>query len=216
MSIKFSQITCAIFFSACLCSGVLSQEVAKEAVVKEAAPSVKPEQGATKVSKVKTEDKSKKIEQSTNNSKIAVGMISFGNDADPQAKALLPDYNFAHDKSKKLVSFVKPDGSAKAFMQIMDPIPYLSTTKDYAQYVMDSYSGWGLKAQISRRGFSFSYVDNSPCAATVTYFDGASYLMFGACGLIEKDDIARAFLYAKEKLNIDEHISRSALPSLYQ
>ena len=91
----------------------------------------------------------------------------------------------------------------------------MSTTKAYAQSVMDSYGGWGLTAQIARRGFSFQYVDNAPCAGLVTYFDGSSYLLYGACGFISSEEMTRAFSLAKMQLDLDDLLNRSAAPSMY-
>ena len=109
----------------------------------------------------------------------------------------------------------RKDGKAKAFVQILAPTAHLSTTKAYAQSVMDSYGGWGLTAQIARRGFSFQYVDNAPCAGLVTYFDGSSYLLYGACGFISPEEMTRAFSLAKMQLDLDDLLNRSAAPSMY-
>lgn len=141
--------------------------------------------------------------------------ISIGGKMDNTLDSLLPGFSSNYNKKEKIVVVSKLDGSAKAFIQVMPPVPYLSTTKAYAQNVMDSYAGWGLTAQIARRGFSFQYVDNAPCSALVTYFDGASYLMFGACGLITSDELNRALYIAKQQLGIDDIIYRSAMPTIY-
>lgn len=141
--------------------------------------------------------------------------LSIGGKSDNSLDSLLPGFSSNYNKKEKIVVVSKLDGSAKAFIQLMPPVPYLSTTKAYAQNVMDSYAGWGLTAQIARRGFSFQYVDNAPCAALISYFDGASYLMFGACGLITSDELNRAFFIAKQQLGIDDIIYRSAMPTIY-
>lgn len=141
--------------------------------------------------------------------------ITIGGKQDPGVTRLLPDYTMNYNRKNRIVSLVKQDGSAKAFIQIMAPAAHLSTTKAYAQNVMDIYAGWGLKAEIARRGFSFQYVDNAPCAGLLSYFDGTSYLLFGACGVMSKDEITRAFSIAKLQLGLDEMLSRSAAPSAY-
>ena len=84
------------------------------------------------------------------------------------------------------VTYEKTDGNGQASLSIVNPVVNLSTTKDYAQYIMDSYQGWDLKPVIDLRGFSFKFVDNAPCSGLVTYFDGRSYLLFKACGNFEK------------------------------
>lgn len=141
--------------------------------------------------------------------------VTIGNSSSAALGKLLPGFSIHHTKKDRLVTVVKNDGSAKAFIRVMPAAAHLSTTKSYAQNVMDSYSGWGLTAQISRRGFSFNYVDNAPCAGLVTYFDGASYLMFGACGMISKDELFKAYSVAKKELGLDEALNRSAMPSVY-
>lgn len=141
--------------------------------------------------------------------------VTIGNSSSVALAKLLPGFSIHHTKKDRLVTVVRNDGSAKAFIRVMPAAAHLSTTKSYAQNVMDSYSGWGLTAQISRRGFSFNYVDNAPCAGLVTYFDGASYLMFGACGMISKDELFKAYSVAKKELGLDEALNRSAMPSVY-
>lgn len=150
-----------------------------------------------------------------NQAQAVTSNITIGGKTDNSLDNLLPGFSSSYNKKEKIVVVSKLDGSAKAFIQLMPPVPYLSTTKAYAQNVMDSYAGWGLTAQIARRGFSFQYVDNAPCAALVSYFDGASYLMFGACGLITSDELNRALFIAKQQLGIDDIIYRSAMPTIY-
>lgn len=141
--------------------------------------------------------------------------ITIGGRSDPNVERLLPDYAMSYDRVKRVVALHKKDGSAKAFVQILPAAAHLSTTKAYAQDVMDSYSGWGLTAQITRRGFSFQYVDNAPCAGLLTYFDGTSYLLFGACGLISQEEMTKAFSLAKLQLGLDDITYRSSMPSAY-
>lgn len=134
---------------------------------------------------------------------------------DQNLARLLPGYTMNYQRANKTVIFNKTDGTAKAFMQIMPAAAHLNTTKAYAQDVMDSYAGWGLTAQIERRGFSFKYVDNAPCTGLISYFDGTSYLMVGACGFISQDELSKAFYLGKKELKIDEALYRSASPSVY-
>lgn len=141
--------------------------------------------------------------------------ITIGGRSDPNVERLLPDYAMSYDRVNRVVALHKKDGSAKAFVQILPAAAHLSTTKAYAQDVMDSYSGWGLTAQITRRGFSFQYVDNAPCAGLLTYFDGTSYLLFGACGLISQEEMTKAFSLAKLQLGLDDITYRSSMPSAY-
>ena len=145
----------------------------------------------------------------------AASYVTMSNDKEFTAGKLLPDFSMTHNRKDRTVSFVKNDGTGKAFIQIMPASPHLSTTKAYAQNVMDSYAGWGLKAQIARRGFSFKYVDNAPCTGLISYFDGTSYLMFGACGFITREEMTKAFLVGKKELNVDETLYRSSTPSAY-
>lgn len=141
--------------------------------------------------------------------------ITIGGRSDPNVERLLPDYTMSYNRSERVVSLLKKDGSAKAFVQILPAAAHLSTTKAYAQDIMDSYAGWGLTAQIARRGFSFQYVDNAPCAALLSYFDGTSYLLFGACGVISQDEMTKAFSIAKLQLGLDDITYRSSMPSAY-
>ena len=141
--------------------------------------------------------------------------ITIGGRSDPNVERLLPDYAMSYDRVKRVVALHKKDGSAKAFVQSLPAAAHLSTTKAYAQAGMDSYSGWGLTAQITRRGFSFQYVDNAPCAGLLTYFDGTSYLLFGACGLISQEEMTKAFSLAKRQLGLDDITYRSSMPRAY-
>lgn len=113
------------------------------------------------------------------------------------------------------VSYVREDGSATAGLEILDPVITTSTTKTFAQYVMDCHQGWDLKAVLEVRGFSFRYVDNAPCAGLVTYYDGRSYLLFKACGEIKKDVLQTLFRQAAGKLKIAETLKRQSHPNLY-
>ncbi len=112
-------------------------------------------------------------------------------------------------------SYIDEQGSKSASLQILDPIINISTTKQYAQYMMDSYQGWDLKAVVDLRGFAFKYVDNAPCSALVTYFDGRSYLLFEACGNFEKDELSALYKRANEALKISDILKLQSRPNLY-
>ena len=141
--------------------------------------------------------------------------VVMGSVPDSNVSRILPDYVMQYQHKDKTVIFRKKDGTAKAFVQVMPAAAHLSTTKAYAQNVMDSYAGWGLTAQIERRGFSFKYVDNAPCTGLVSYFDGTSYLIVGACGFMSQDEMTKAFYLGKKELKLDESLYRSSSPSVY-
>ena len=113
------------------------------------------------------------------------------------------------------VIYEKIDGSARASLSLVNPIINLSTTKDYAQYVMDSYQGWDLKPVIDLRGFSFKFVDNAPCSGLVTYFDGRAYLLFKACGKVSEADLKTLFNRANQKLKLEETLKKQSRAQLY-
>lgn len=141
--------------------------------------------------------------------------VTIGGRSNPDVERILPDFTMNYDRNTQVVSLQRKDGSGRAFVQIMPAASHLSTTKAYAQNVMDSYAGWGLTARIERRGFSFQYVDNAPCAGLLTYFDGTSYLLFGSCGLISQEELTKAFSLAKLQLGLDNITYRSSQPSAY-
>lgn len=132
------------------------------------------------------------------------------------AFALDTDYVESVDTvNRSSVSYEAADGSFSASLKIMRAQVNLSTTKEYAQYVMDSYQGWGLKPVVDLRGFSFNYIDNGPCSFLVTYFDGRSYLGFSACGKISADDLTRLFKIANETLKLDEILKQQSHATTY-
>ena len=131
------------------------------------------------------------------------------------SNAYAEDSGFEMQKSSDEVTFVKGDGSAKASLRIMMPVNTLSTTKNYAQYVMDRYSGWGLNPVLDLRGFSFQYVDNAPCAGLLTYFDGRSFLLFTSCGKIEGKTLQELYSKADKELRISEKLKREGRASFY-
>ena len=112
-------------------------------------------------------------------------------------------------------SYYDEQRGKNASLQILDPIVNLSTTKQYAQYMMDSYQGWDLKAVVDLRGFSFKYVDNAPCSGLLTYFDGRSYLFFQACGNFEQDELTALYKKANQALKVSEILKLQARPNLY-
>ncbi len=129
--------------------------------------------------------------------------------------AMSEDAGFEMQSSSNEVTFVKGDGSAQASLRILMPVNTLSTTKSYAQYVMDRYSGWGLTPVLDVRGFSFKYVDNAPCAGLVTYFDGRSFLLFTSCGKIESKTLQQLYLRADKELRISEKLKREGKANFY-
>ena len=112
-------------------------------------------------------------------------------------------------------SYYDEQGGKNASLQILDPIVNLSTTKQYAQYMMDSYQGWDLKAVVDLRGFAFKYVDNAPCSGLLTYFDGRSYLFFQACGNFEKNELTALYKKANQALKVSEILKLQSRPNLY-
>ena len=113
------------------------------------------------------------------------------------------------------VIYEKIDGSARASLSLVNPIINLSTTKDYAQYVMDSYQGWDLQPVLDLRGFSFKFVDNAPCTGLLTYFDGRSYILFKACGVVSSEELMQLYKRANEKLKLDETLKKQSKANLY-
>ena len=124
------------------------------------------------------------------------------------------DFDMQRKDSK--VTFVNKDGSASASLRILYPVNMLSTTKNYAQYVMDQLSGWALTPVLDLRGFSFQYVDNAPCAGLLTYFDGRSFLLFTSCGKVEPSVLQKLYLKADKELRISEKIKLENRPTLYK
>ena len=117
-------------------------------------------------------------------------------------------------KSDRVI-YEKIDGSARASLSLVNPIINLSTTKDYAQYVMDSYQGWDLQPVLDLRGFSFKFVDNAPCSGLLTYFDGRSYILFKACGVVSSEELMQLYKRANEKLKLDETLKKQSKANLY-
>ena len=113
------------------------------------------------------------------------------------------------------VIYEKIDGSARASLSLVNPIINLSTTKDYAQYVMDSYQGWDLQPVLDLRGFSFKFVDNAPCSGLLTYFYGRSYILFKACGVVSSEELMQLYKRANEKLKLDETLKKQSKANLY-
>ena len=117
-------------------------------------------------------------------------------------------------KESDYEEFIKSD-SARASLSLVNPIINLSTTKDYAQYVMDSYQGWDLQPVLDLRGFSFKFVDNAPCSGLLTYFDGRSYILFKACGVVSSEELMQLYKRANEKLKLDETLKKQSKANLY-
>ncbi len=123
--------------------------------------------------------------------------------------------DFQENIGEKSVTFVNSEGTASASISLVDPIVNLSTTKEYAQYVMDCYQGWGLKAVLDLRGFAFSYVDNAPCSGLITYFDGRSYLFFQSCGKISSEDLRKLYERGDEVLKLSDLLKLQSRPNVY-
>lgn len=138
---------------------------------------------------------------------LLLGSLSFATVAE--------DREFNENVKDNSVFYENQDGSASASLSILAPIANLSTTKEYAQYVMDSYRGWNLSAVIQHQGFSFRFVDNAPCVGLVTYFDGRSYLFFKACGNIKKDSLKELYKKANEKLKISDILKKQSKTNMY-
>ncbi|MCR5084826.1 MAG: hypothetical protein K6A65_04925 [Succinivibrionaceae bacterium] len=130
------------------------------------------------------------------------------------AALAVPD-NYSCDATSTEVTFNREDGMASVSLRLLEALPALNTTKAYAQYVMDSYQGFNLEPVLDLRGFSFQYVDNAPCAGLITYFDGRSYLLFTACGPVERRLISSLFGEANQRLHLDEALRRQAHPQVY-
>ena len=80
---------------------------------------------------------------------------------------------------------------------------------------MDSYQGWDLQPVLDLRGFSFKFVDNAPCSGLLTYFDGRSYILFKACGVVSSEELMQLYKRANEKLKLDETLKKQSKANLY-
>lgn len=108
---------------------------------------------------------------------------------------------FTPTRFKNAVVYAGQDGISYFSLEIVENIYVLSTTKDYAQYMMDTYQGWELRPEITLGGFSFKFVDNAPCAGVVAYHDSASYYFYRACGVIEQQKLNELAAEAKKALH---------------
>lgn len=134
---------------------------------------------------------------------------------DSAISRVLPRFSLIKDVYKQAAVLRKDDGSAYVVVQILKPEPYIDNLMKYAEHVMHYYQGSNLTPQPQRRGYSFIYKDEIPCAGLVSYFDGTSYVMMGACGILSPDEITKALSVAKKQLGLDEILARSSLPNLY-
>lgn len=100
-------------------------------------------------------------------------------------------------KQENAIQYFSDDGLSYVSIEKIGSISGLSTTKDYAQYLMDSYQGWQLRPVVSLQGFSFKFVENAPCVALLRFYDGSHYLFYKACGKISFDDLAAIMQDAK-------------------
>lgn len=142
-------------------------------------------------------------------------LMGINNSQDAMFNKILPGFMMQVDASKQIVSLHKTDNSAFVSMQLLKPIPYINTLKQYTEHVMKYYQGSHLTIQAQRRGYSFRYYDTQPCVALVTFFDGTSYLMMNVCGKLEQDEVTRALNVAKKQLGLDELLQRSSRPNVY-
>lgn len=113
------------------------------------------------------------------------------------------------------ITYDKNDGSGYVSVQILPPKASVNTTKEYALSLMDSYQGFNLKAQLDLRGFSFNFVDNAPCSALLSYFDGSNYLLYKSCGNNDVKTQKEIFKEAKEKLHLDKKLKQSSRANFY-
>ncbi len=146
---------------------------------------------------------------------IIAAALFCGLAAGDRAAAHGADGGFEVQSDSSGVTFTRADGLASASLCVMPPALGVSTTKDYAQYVMDRYRGWDLKPVVSLRGFTFRYVDNAPCSGLVTYFDGRSYLLFTGCGDVGGDTLKPLYEEAGRKLKLKESLKRESRPNIF-
>ena len=112
----------------------------------------------------------------------------------------LASSGFESASSEHAVTLASPAGHSYVSAELVGGIHILSTTKDYAQYLMNSYQGWELRPELSLGGFSFNFIDRAPCAGVVTHHDGASYLFYRACGAMAAADLERQLREARRQL----------------
>lgn len=129
------------------------------------------------------------------------------------SKVALADFLVSNDSYE--VTFYSEKNNSYVSAKILPPEVFLPNTRAYAQYVMDSYQGWDLKADLSLRGFSFKYVDNSPCAGFVSYLDGSSCIFYRTCGLIEDKKLTELLTKGLKILKIDEILHKKSKANLY-
>lgn len=146
---------------------------------------------------------------------ILAAALLCGLAAGAHAAAQGADGGFEAQSDSSGVTFTRADGLASASLRVMPPAMGITTTKDYAQYVMDRYRGWDLKPVMSLRGFSFRYVDNAPCSGMVTYFDGRSYLLFTGCGDVDDATLKHLYEEAGRKLKLGESLKRESRPNIF-
>ena len=128
-------------------------------------------------------------------------------------KVALADFIVSSDDYE--VNFYSKDRDSYLAVKILPPEVFLPNTRAYAQYVMDSYQGWDLKANLSLRGFSFKYVDNSPCAGLVSYLDGSSCIFYRTCGFIQDKELTELLTQGLKTLKVDEILQKKAKANFY-
>lgn len=122
---------------------------------------------------------------------------------------------YAKKIGKTEVVYTHNDGVSYIALNILPPVLSLNTTKDYAQYVMDAYQGFELKAQLPLRGYSFKYVDNAPCVGVISYFDGINYTLFRSCGSNKAKDVKALLNEGIMLLNLKKNLEKSSKPTVY-
>ena len=119
--------------------------------------------------------------------------------------ALLPavamaSAGFESASGEHAVTLASADGLSYVSAELVGGILALSTTKDYAQYLMNSFQGWELRPELTLGGFSFMFIDRAPCAGVVTHYDGASYLFYRACGAMSHAELEQQLREARRQL----------------
>lgn len=130
-------------------------------------------------------------------------------------QAAVEESQYTKTQTDNSVIFDKKDGSGYAQLELLAPVSMVNTTKDYAQMLMDNYSGFDLQAVVQLRGYSFNFVDNAPCAGLLSYFDGSNYLFFKSCGKHQKSDLKKLYLEGSKDLKLEERLKRSSRASFY-
>ncbi len=155
----------------------------------------------------------KKLHQIPHISSFCVSKIFILLGATLLCKVALADFQLIGDHDE--VTYYSEENNSYVGVKILPPEVFLPNTRAYAHYIMDSFKGWDLKAELSLRGFSFKYVDNSPCVGFVGYFDGSSCIFYRTCGFIENKQLTGLLAKELKALKIDEILQKKAKANLY-